>query len=218
MIDSDNVLLLRPARPASGFSLENAERQTPGATENPRGLVVATIYHLKDGTETRPGGFLRTSDSIGNDQIWRVRYRVFRDRERIPTAFPALPVREAANVFVWFSVFPDEMTYERHAAALANSIPWKNNLAEELAARLKERPEILRLASDAAFAITRLTQCGRGLRAPMAARPGRRGPGQRSWLQAAITLSSIAIGVGNAPTSTVVRVGFGLPGPAKYSG
>jgi hypothetical protein len=34
---------------------------------------------------------------------------------------------------------------------------------------------------------------------------------------AAITLSSMAIGVGNAVTSTVVRVGFGLPGPAKYS-
>jgi len=34
---------------------------------------------------------------------------------------------------------------------------------------------------------------------------------------AAITLSSIAMGVGSAVTSIVVRVGFGLPGPAKYS-
>jgi hypothetical protein len=34
---------------------------------------------------------------------------------------------------------------------------------------------------------------------------------------AAITLSSIAIGVGSAVTSTVVRVGLGLPGPAKCS-
>ena len=33
----------------------------------------------------------------------------------------------------------------------------------------------------------------------------------------AITFSSIAIGVGSAVTSTVVRVGFGLPGPAKCS-
>jgi len=32
-----------------------------------------------------------------------------------------------------------------------------------------------------------------------------------------MTLNSIAIGVGSAPTSTVVRVGFGLPAPAKYS-
>ena len=34
---------------------------------------------------------------------------------------------------------------------------------------------------------------------------------------AAITFSSIAIGVGNAVTSIVVRVGFGLAWPAKYS-
>src|SRR5437764_7431453 len=32
MIDSDNVLLLRPASPASGFSLENRERLRPGST------------------------------------------------------------------------------------------------------------------------------------------------------------------------------------------
>ena len=34
---------------------------------------------------------------------------------------------------------------------------------------------------------------------------------------AAITFSSIAIGVGNAVTSIVVRVGLGLAVPAKYS-
>jgi hypothetical protein len=33
---------------------------------------------------------------------------------------------------------------------------------------------------------------------------------------AAMTFNSIAIGVGNAPTSIVVRVGFGLPSPEKY--
>ena len=33
----------------------------------------------------------------------------------------------------------------------------------------------------------------------------------------AITLSSIAIGVGNERISIVVRVGFGLPAPAKCS-
>src|SRR5262249_26813433 len=46
---------------------------------------------------------------------------------------------------------------------------------------------------------------------------GRLPPQKRSYPTAATTLSSIAIGVGNAVTSTVVRVGFGFPGPAKYS-
>src|SRR4051794_22255305 len=42
MIDSDNVLLLRPARPTSGFSMEKMDRHPGGATENPHGLVTAT--------------------------------------------------------------------------------------------------------------------------------------------------------------------------------
>src|SRR5229473_21797 len=46
MIDSDNVLLLRPALPASGFALDNSDRPPPGATEVPRGLVVATFYYF----------------------------------------------------------------------------------------------------------------------------------------------------------------------------
>jgi hypothetical protein len=43
------------------------------------------------------------------------------------------------------------------------------------------------------------------------------GAARRPYPTAAITFSSIAIGVGNAVTSIVVRVGFGLAGPAKYS-
>jgi hypothetical protein len=143
MIDSDNVLLLRPARLASGFSLDNAKRQTPGATDNPPGLVVATIYHLRDGTENDPVDFFEgaVQSEMTKSGASVIAYFV---TETHPNTFPALPVRETANIFVWFSVFPDEMGYERHAAALADSIPW-NNLAEELAMRLKDRPEILRL-------------------------------------------------------------------------
>ena len=43
------------------------------------------------------------------------------------------------------------------------------------------------------------------------------GKPKASYPTAAMTFSSIAIGVGSAMTSIVVRVGFGLPSPAKYS-
>ena len=144
MIDSDNVLLLRPARPASGFSLENAERQAPGTRKNPQGLVVATIYHLKDGTGHKFVDFFEREiqSELTKAGTSIVAYFV---TENHPNTFPALPVREGANVFAWFSVFPNETAYEHHAAILADSIHWKNNIAEELTARLKERPEILRL-------------------------------------------------------------------------
>src|SRR5437762_10810945 len=44
MIDSDNVLLLRPAFATSGFSLET--RPPVGADEGAASLVVATIYYF----------------------------------------------------------------------------------------------------------------------------------------------------------------------------
>jgi hypothetical protein len=143
MIDSDNVLLLRPARPDSGFSLANAERQTLGATDNPRGLVVATIYHLRDGTEHEMVNFFERAVQLQMTKSGAgvIAYFV---TETHPNTFPALPVREAANVFVWFSVFADGRAYDRHVGAFADSLS-RNNLAEELERRLKEPPEVLRL-------------------------------------------------------------------------
>jgi hypothetical protein len=144
MIDSDNVLLLRPARPASGFSLEKADRQSPGATVKPRGMVVTTICHLKDETSDDFVDFFERTIQPELTKAGAVLLAYF-VTENHPNTFPALPVRETANVFVWFSSFPDEMAYERHAATLADTTPWKKNTAEEFTRRLKERPEILRL-------------------------------------------------------------------------
>src|SRR5882724_4545967 len=47
MIDSDNVLLLRPALPTSGFSLENMKRPPVRSDEVLTSLIVATIYYFK---------------------------------------------------------------------------------------------------------------------------------------------------------------------------
>jgi NIPSNAP len=47
MIDSDDVLLLRPALRTSGFSLENMKRPPVGSDEVPTSLIVATIYYFE---------------------------------------------------------------------------------------------------------------------------------------------------------------------------
>jgi hypothetical protein len=44
--DNDDVLLLRPAWPGSGFGPPNGQRSPPGAPDKPAGLVVATIEYL----------------------------------------------------------------------------------------------------------------------------------------------------------------------------
>jgi hypothetical protein len=69
--------------------------------------------------------------------------------ENHPNTFPALPVRENVNVLVWFSHFSDRGAYEHHTAALTNSTRWSNEIAKELAGRLKGRPEVLKLSPTA---------------------------------------------------------------------
>src|SRR6185436_19129428 len=46
MIDSDDVLLLHPARPGSGFPDETRDRLPVDSSEAVEGLLVATIYYL----------------------------------------------------------------------------------------------------------------------------------------------------------------------------
>src|SRR5438270_545505 len=60
--------------------------------------------------------------------------------------FPALPVREDENVFVWFARFNNQAAYELHAAPLARSPRWQDEISEELARPLKRPPEVLKLS------------------------------------------------------------------------
>jgi hypothetical protein len=94
MIDSDNVLLLRPARPASGFSLAGLARD---ATRTPLEYVVTIHYLAKRPTahlielfdrELAPGGARFVTEYSAN-------------------TFPALPVREGEHVFVVFGADAD---------------------------------------------------------------------------------------------------------------
>jgi hypothetical protein len=59
-----------------------------------------------------------------------------------------LPVREDANVFVWFSLFPNRTAWEQHAAAFADSIREKQ-ITGKLSRLIKGQPEVLLLAPTA---------------------------------------------------------------------
>jgi hypothetical protein len=145
MIDSDNVLLLRPTSSASGFCLDNVRRSPLGAMEKAKGLLVVAIYHLAGRTgaeltdlferEIEPE-LTKTGASVLASFV----------TESHPNTFPALPVREDANVFVSFSLFTDRATYEQHAAAFASSMRGKELAAKQLSGLIKGQPEILMLA------------------------------------------------------------------------
>jgi quinol monooxygenase YgiN len=48
MVDSDNVLLLRPAWPNSGITMNGRERAARGAIVAPAGLIDASIFYLHE--------------------------------------------------------------------------------------------------------------------------------------------------------------------------
>jgi hypothetical protein len=145
MVDSDNVLLLRPARPQSGFSLENSQRAPLGTNKAPKGLLVATIYYFVTPVAADfVDYFERTlKPELINDGASILAYFV---TERSPNTFPALPVREDVNVLVWFASFSDQAAHRQHLAALARSEYRAREIAKELARRLIGDPEVLKLS------------------------------------------------------------------------
>jgi quinol monooxygenase YgiN len=111
MIDSDNVFLLRPARPWSGLSVEKVERLPPGSPEVSGGLVVATIWHLD---ATAGSEFLDFFEGTVDPALKDAGASIlgYFVTETSPNNFPALPVREDENVFVCISGFSDQAAYD----------------------------------------------------------------------------------------------------------
>lgn len=142
MLDSDDVLLLRPAAPASGF-VPDGRRDRPGDG----GLVVATLYFFDAPVDV---DFL---DLFARDVVPALHeagtpVAASYVSESAPNTFPRLPVREGEHVFVWFARYRDEAEYDAFRARLADSPRWRS-IAPRLARRLLGPPQVLRLAPTA---------------------------------------------------------------------
>ncbi len=145
MIDSGNVLLLHPVNPTSEFSFGNKERPPVGANEARSELIVATIYYSDAPVDEAFVQFFEKTvkPAVTDSGASVLAYFV---SERSENTFPALPVREGENVFVWFARFSDPAAYERHIAALTQSPRWRDEISKEFARRPKREPEILKLS------------------------------------------------------------------------
>jgi NIPSNAP len=148
MIDSDNVLLLRPALPTSGFSLENMKRLPMGSDEVPTSLVVTTIYYFE-----RPVApdFINFFEHTLKPVVARLGATIsaYFVTENSKNTFPALPVRTGEDVFVWFSTFQDSAAYENYLAALSQSERWRGEVSVGLIRYVDRAPEILKLSPTA---------------------------------------------------------------------
>ena len=143
MVDTDDVLLLRPVGPGTGFP-PAPPRPGAGAGAMAAGLYVAEIHHLDEPAEA---GFLELFEASVEPALRAAGSSPVATlvTESSRNTFTRLPVREGESVLVRVARFADAAAYDRHRAALAASPAWRA-AAEALEGRLRRPVEVLRLA------------------------------------------------------------------------
>jgi len=136
MLDSDNVLLLRPARAGGGF------QGRAGAGE-----VLAFIHYLDDAA-TAP--FAAFFERVMRAEVEAAGGRVLGAfaSETSPNSFPALPIREKDRVFAWFAK-PGAGGEAAFLAAWRRRSGWRDDAGEALLPAFMRKPEMLRLMPTA---------------------------------------------------------------------
>lgn len=137
MLDSDDVLLLRPVHPVGGFPHRVAGRK--GETTSSRVLI--RIFHRAPGADDL-GRFFREQvrpvlEGTGAPPV------AWLETEPAANDYPRLPVRADADVLVCVSVLPDESALHRHLALLAADLTMANVVEPALRSRLTREPEQL---------------------------------------------------------------------------
>jgi hypothetical protein len=117
MIDSDDVLLLRPLDEASRLDVDPSRRPPPGAPAGGSAVASLMICPLEP---THAAAFPDLFASEIEPELRRTGATV---RGRFVTEhgkndYPALPVREGEDVFVWVSQFAGERDRDEHLGRL----------------------------------------------------------------------------------------------------
>jgi hypothetical protein len=142
MIDSDNVLLLRPVGPGLGVPARRVE------DEAGRGIIGATIYYLHGVDATQ---FTQVFDQTILPRLMAAGGRPIARlvTEESPNNFPGLPVRERDRTFVWLARWPDVAAEEAFVARFRRLSGWRDSVPDAALAALMQKPERLRLAPTA---------------------------------------------------------------------
>lgn len=148
MVDSDDVLLLRPVNARSGFPDPPAPRSPIGHRVAPRSLVVATLYQRDTPFDAAFADFFeRTVRPVmaetGADPLACLQ------SEHAENTFPALPVRTGENIFVWFARFDGQADLAGHLRRLERSRTWQDQVLPKLSAMHRGEPRRLRLTPTA---------------------------------------------------------------------
>lgn len=102
MIDSNNVFLLRPARPGGGFGAPALPRLAPGSGALSEGVMAACVCHLDEPADHALISRFETEIAPALATAGAPVLACFAT-EAAENTFPRLPVRSGETVLVWFS-------------------------------------------------------------------------------------------------------------------
>jgi hypothetical protein len=121
MLDSDDVLLLRPIAAARSFASVGTGRPSPGAPAAERGVLVTTMLL----SQAAPEPLVETLADELSVAVAGVggRLQGLLVSEHSPNTFTALPVREGENAVVWIADFADLTALDEGRRALRDQSP-----------------------------------------------------------------------------------------------
>lgn len=148
MIDSDDVLLLRPAWPGAGVAMQGRRRPAGPVRMAPAGLLQACILPLREPAPPALLDFCRHTMApclqAGGAQVlgWYV-------TEPTPNDFPRLPVHQDEPLLVGLAMFPQAAAFD----AFVQGGSWARQVQPGLAGWLAGTPQVHRLVATARSAL-----------------------------------------------------------------
>ena len=142
MLDSDDVLLLRPVGSGADFPASGAGRPTADGSE-PCSVVTAAVHLLRQPVDAAFLGWYTAEVEPILQRAGSPRLALL-ETEPAPNSFPRLPVREGEFAVVRFSRFRDQATWDAVRRRIGHDPEWAV-VVSRLEEHLVAPPVILRL-------------------------------------------------------------------------
>ncbi|RFB87966.1 NIPSNAP family protein [Rhizobium leguminosarum bv. trifolii] len=143
MLNSDNVLLLKPAAGVLPFS-HNLPRDREVSRSEVPGLAILNICSLAPQAEEDFARFFR-DNALPAMQAAGARIDGLFITERSENGFPRLPVRQGETVFVWFEYHEDQNSAAGYQNRLRQNPIWTDEIYPQMDGRCWRRIEVARL-------------------------------------------------------------------------
>jgi hypothetical protein len=147
MLDSDDVLLLRPTDPP--HPLPGGAARSAGSTARRPECVAVTVYLVRPGDDQLVQWLTQLAGPL-LERVLGVPVSTLRT-DAADNNFPSLPVRTGESAFVWLAAFDDVQQHGRAMTRLQSDPDWTGTVLPRLDAQLLGGQE-LRLAPTATSA------------------------------------------------------------------